>query len=100
MTTRTRRFAAHFPTPFTLRHVDGLVPVGTYALDQFEESITDGAALAYRVTGLFLYVVMFSQGHWKIEHVQVNAAEIEAAILEELHKAGGFSTGKMKDFDT
>jgi hypothetical protein len=90
---RTRRFVAHFLAPFRLTGVDGLLPAGAYALDQEEELVGGRAGFAYRRVAMFMHLPAISASRWTIKLVEVDASEIETAILEHLEQHDGSSAG-------
>lgn len=87
MDMRTRHFVAHFSTPFRLAGVDGLLPVGAYALDREEELVWAGSCVGCRTVRIFMHLPVISGGRWTMQVVPVEPVEVESAILENMERA-------------
>ena len=92
---RTRHFVAHFPAPFRLTGLDGLLPAGAYAVDQDEENGPAADDRTWRRVGQSMHVAVLCSGRCAIQAVPVEACDIATAILEELEPHDpGSDTGR------
>ena len=79
MPTRTKRSIVHFPAPFALAGIDGLLPSGDYAIDNDEEPIEGISWLAYRRVATFIHLPTIASTSRTSSMVAADPAELDAA---------------------
>jgi hypothetical protein len=83
MSTRTKRSIVHFPAPFALAGVDGLLPAGDYAVDNDEEPIEGISWLAYHRVATFIHLPAIAATSRVRSMVAVDPAELDAASKQD-----------------
>jgi hypothetical protein len=83
MPERTTRTTVTFAQPFSVRGLDGMRPPGTYVVETDEELIPGMTFDAYRRTATFLFLPSATGGSITGEIVNVDPAELQAALASD-----------------
>lgn len=83
MPERTTRTTVTFARPFSVRGLDGVRPPGTYVVETDEELILGMTFDAYRRTATFLFLPSATGGSIASEIVNIDPAELQAALASD-----------------
>jgi hypothetical protein len=85
LTIRMTRCVATFNEPFSLRNAEGVQPSGDYNVYVEDELIQGLSRAAYRRVSTILQLPSISSPQEQSRLVSVNASDLEAALMKDLH---------------
>jgi hypothetical protein len=84
MTGRTTRRSVTFSQPFSLSHIGGIQPAGTYRVQSVDVSLDDNSSLAYRRISTTIELPDVGTASCRRRVMTIDALELDAALTKDM----------------